>query len=75
MGRPLPEQREECMHPIIRLAALSWIVVLSLIAIAIKIAVVAFGGLPYCEASPDIAIAILCLAVAIEASLRVLARQ
>lgn len=59
------------MHPIIRLAALSWVAILSLAAIAIKVAAVAFGGLPYREASPDITFAILCLAIAIEASLRI----
>jgi len=58
------------MHSIISLAALSWIIVLSIAAIAQNALAIAFGALPYSEASPTIAVATLCLAVAIETFVR-----
>ena len=59
------------MHPIISFAALSWIIAFSIATIAQNATSVALGSLPYSEGSPAIAVATLCLTVAVETFIRI----
>ena len=60
------------MHPVVPLAAISWAIVLSLAAIAYHAIPIVLDRLPYQEASPHIALAFACLAISVEAFVRVL---
>lgn len=59
------------MHPIIRLAALSWVIVFSIIKIIENLVSGIGGQTPYREISPSTVIALACLAIAVEAFIRV----
>jgi hypothetical protein len=58
------------MHPIIRFAALSWLIVFLIIRIIEDLVSGISGQIPYREVSPSMALAITCLAVTIEAFIR-----
>jgi hypothetical protein len=55
------------MHPIVALAALSWVIIIAVVSIVANLTAVAVGSLPYHGGSPAIATAMLCLALAIDA--------
>lgn len=69
------QSNEARMHPIIPLAALSWTIVLSLAAITHNAISITLGALPYRDGAPTVALAFLCLAVAIDALVRAMRRQ
>lgn len=62
------------MHPVVPLTAISWAIVLSIATIAYHAGPVALDRLQYQDASPRIAIAFICLAISVEAFVRVLTR-
>lgn len=60
------------MHSIIRLAALSWVILFAIIIIIENLVSAISGQNPYREISPSTALAAICLSVAAEAFIRVL---
>lgn len=60
------------MHPIVRFAALSWVILFAIVKIIDNLVSGISGQIPYREISPSMALAVACLAVATEAFIRVL---
>lgn len=58
------------MHPIVRFAALSWVIVFSTIKIIENLISAISGQIPNREVSPSTALALVCLAVSTEIFIR-----